>query len=335
MKTSHSIAVLGGGRWGTAMGAAFAAGGNKVTLWARDRAVVESICVKHENTKYFKGMALPPTLTAQTDLGKTLRENTLLVNAVPTQSIRECLAPYKEALGSKILVNTSKGIEQKTHLLVHQIFEQIASKKLTYVVLSGPSFASEVICQLPTAVTVASSNDAAAEAVQTAVSSPFFRAYTHSDVIGVELGGALKNIIAIAAGICEGLKLGNNAQAAIINRGMGEIVRLGRKMGAQPLTFLGLSGMGDLILTCTGDQSRNRRLGIALGQGKTLAEVQNSLGGVAEGYYTTAACFELTRKLGIDMPICQQIYEILYQGSTPKRAVQDLMGRDLKDEWEM
>jgi glycerol-3-phosphate dehydrogenase (NAD(P)+) len=254
------------------------------------------------------------------------------VNALPTQAIRSVFEPVSELLKNKHLMNTAKGIEIGTDLRVSEVFGEL-QKDCIYSILSGPSFALETAQKHPTAVTVASLKSGEAEAIQKLMAVPYFRIYTSTDVIGVELAGALKNVIAIASGVVSGLGLGYNTQAALINRGLAEIIRFGKKLGAEPLTFFGLAGMGDLILTCTGPLSRNRNFGIAVGQGKTVVEALKLIGGVAEGYYTAKSAFSLAQKHQTEMPILEQIFKILYEGKNPKQALSDLMSRELKDEW--
>jgi glycerol-3-phosphate dehydrogenase (NAD(P)+) len=326
-----SVAVVGGGSWGTAVANLFADAGCKTTLWARDTDLVFQINTSHRNEKYLKGIALSPKLMASGDLKETIENAEIVVNSIPTQHIRSVFQPVASLLAGKIVVNTSKGIEQNTHARVSEIFKSL-SPKAKYVILSGPSFALEVVKRLPTAVTVAS-EDESATLIQKLLSLPYFRAYTSKDVVGVELAGALKNVVAISSGIVAGIGLGHNAQAALINRGMAEILRFGLKLGAQELTFLGLAGMGDLILTCTGPLSRNLRLGLFLGQGKSLKEAIQQLGGVAEGYYTAKSALELSKLKKVEMPITQEVYNLLYMGSTPQQALHALMSRDLKEEW--
>lgn len=328
---SKSVAVIGGGSWGTAVANLFADAGCKTTLWARDTDVVFGITTAHRNEKYLKGIDLSPKLTASGDLSATIEGADIVVNSIPTQHIRSVFQPVARLLAGKIVVNTSKGIEQKTHARVSEIFKALAPTS-KYVILSGPSFALEVVRRLPTAVTVASTDDSATT-IQQILSLPYFRAYTSHDVVGVELAGALKNVVAISSGIVAGIGLGHNAQAALINRGMAEILRFGMKLGAEELTFLGLAGMGDLILTCTGPLSRNLRLGLLLGKGKTLKEAIGELGGVAEGYYTAKSALELAQEKKVEMPITQEVYNLLYNGSTPQQALHALMSRDLKEEW--
>lgn len=329
---SKKIAVIGAGSWGTAVANLFADAGSDVTIWGRDPEAMRHIQERHENAKYMKGVMLHPSLKASSDLDAVLSEAPIVVCSVPTQQIRAVLAPFKAKLAGKTILNTSKGIEIGTDARVSEIFKELAPDA-RYVVLSGPSFALEVVQRLPTAVTIASESKESVSEIQHLLSTPYFRAYTSRDVAGVELAGALKNVVAIASGMVTGLRLGYNAQAALINRGIVEIARMGRKLGAEPLTFLGLSGMGDLVLTCTGPLSRNRKVGVLLGEGRKLDQIQRDLGGVAEGVFTARSSRDLSKKLGVEMPITEQIYGILYEGSSPTKAVASLMGRDLKEEW--
>lgn len=328
----EKVGVVGLGSWGTAVANVFVDAGNPVSIWGRDAAVVDAINERHQNPKYLKDLSLSPKLKATTDLEKLVSESKIVVCGIPTQQIRNVFQPIAKLLKNKQLVNTSKGIEVKTHLRVSEIFQQIAPTA-KYTILSGPSFAQEVVKHLPTAVTLASTNKTSARKIQRMLSTPYFRAYTADDVVGVEYAGALKNVIAIASGMVMGLKLGYNATAATINRGIAEIVRISKKERAKPMTFLGLSGMGDLILTCTGPLSRNRTVGVLLGEGKNLEEIQKQLGGVAEGVFTAQSAYELAKEFRIEMPITEQIYKILYQGSSPQSALKALMSRDLKEEW--
>jgi len=325
------VAVIGAGSWGTAVANLYADQGGEVRIWGRDTAVVEQINSLHQNIKYLKGISLNAKLKATTDFAGVLDFADLVVCAIPTQQIRTVFGPESKRLQGKPLVNTSKGIEIQTLKRVSEIFQELTPTSI-YSVLSGPTFAQEVAKRLPAAITLASTDKLFAEAMQHRLSNNYFRVYTAADVIGVEIAGALKNVVAIATGVSSGLELGYNAQAAIINRGVAEIMRMAKKMGASPMTFLGLAGMGDLILTCTGPLSRNRTLGIKLGEGKKLPAIQKELGGVAEGVYTTKAAFELSLKMGIEMPINRQVYAILYEASTPQQALIELMSRDLKEE---
>ncbi|NBX77582.1 MAG: NAD(P)-dependent glycerol-3-phosphate dehydrogenase [Proteobacteria bacterium] len=327
-----SVCVVGQGSWGTAVANIFAEAGQTTVIWGRDSEVSKSINERNENSHYLKGIRLSKNLTASQDLRSCLTNCEIIVNALPTQAIREVFTPCADLLKNKHVVNTAKGIEIGTNQRVSEIFQEI-QKTIIYSILSGPSFALETAQKQPTAVTLASQNRDEAEKIQQMMSVPYFRTYTSEDVVGVELAGALKNIIAIASGIVSGLGLGYNTQAALINRGLIEIMRLGKVLKANPMTFFGLAGMGDLILTCTGPLSRNRNFGIALGQGKSVNDALKAIGGVAEGYYTAKSAYSLSQKLKIEMPILEQSHQILYGGKNPKQAVSDLMNRELKDEW--
>lgn len=325
------VLVVGSGAWGTALANVFADAGSDTLIWGRDAHIVDTINNNHENQKYLKGVKLSPELKATSDLTTSLKNTDIVVCAIPTQQIRSVFKPLAPLIGNKHIVNTSKGIEQGSHERVSQLFKEICPNA-TYTILSGPSFALETAMCLPTAVTLASKKMEDAVEIQELTRTPYFRGYTSTDVVGVEYAGALKNVIAIASGIVTGLKLGYNAQAAVINRGIAEIMRLAKQDKSDPLTFLGLAGTGDLILTCTGPLSRNRKFGQLLGEGKSIPEIQKELGGVAEGYYTAQSAFELAQIKKIDMPITEEMYKILYKGSTPKQALKELMSRELREE---
>lgn len=327
-----SVCVVGQGAWGTAVANIFAEAGQSTVIWGRDPEVSKSIRERHENPHYLKGVQLSKNLTASQDLADCLKRAELIVNALPTQVIREVFSPHAHLLKNKHIMNTAKGIEIGTNQRVSEVFFEI-QKTIVYSILSGPSFALETAKKQPTAVTLAAFTSHEAETIQKLMIVPYFRTYTSEDVVGVELAGSLKNIIAIASGIVSGLGLGYNTQAALINRGLIEIMRLGKILNASPMTFFGLAGMGDLILTCTGPLSRNRNFGVALGEEKTVAESLKAIGGIAEGYYTAQAAYSLSQKLKVEMPILEQVYQILYHGKNPRQAVSDLMNRELKDEW--
>lgn len=328
----NSIGVIGQGAWGTAIANIFAEAGHPTVIWGRDPEVCTQIQKTHENPHYLKGISLTPSLRASLDLKAVIENSDLVVNALPTQAIRSVFNPVSTLLKNKHLMNTAKGIEIGTDLRVSEVFFEI-QKEVIYSILSGPSFALETAQKQPTAVTVASLKSGEAERIQQLMAVPYFRIYTSQDVVGVELAGALKNIIAIASGVVAGLGLGYNTQAALINRGLAEIIRLGKKLNATPMTFFGLAGMGDLILTCTGPLSRNRNFGVLLGKGTSTEQALKQLGGVAEGYYTAKSAFSLAKKHQTEMPILEQIFKILYEGKSPKQALTDLMSRELKDEW--
>lgn len=328
-----SVCVVGAGSWGTALANVLAEAECAVTLWGRNTDVLDAIEQRNENPKYLRGIRLNAGIRPTKDLGRGLEEAEMVFCSIPTQNIRSVFADYTSLLRGKPVVNASKGIEMHTHLRVSEIFKEL-EPSAKYAVLSGPSFAEEVAKRLPTAVTIAADDPTVGTDIQQLISTAYFRAYTTNDVIGVELAGALKNVMAIAAGVVNGLKLGYNAQAAVINRGIAEIARAGKSRGALPMTFLGLAGMGDLVLTCTGPLSRNRRVGMLLGEGKSLQDAQAASGGVAEGVYTAQAAYELSKKWQIEMPILTEVYRLLYENGSPQEALSALMGRDLKGEWD-
>ena len=331
------ITVVGGGAWGTALAKLLAGSGVPTLLWAREAEVVAAIELERENTTFLPGVRLPESLRATGDLGQALAAATVVVNAVPTQFIRSVYAGHGPATaGVETLVTVSKGIEIDTLALPAGILRELLPGPLTagIVALSGPSFAREVAAGHPTAVVAASTDPAQAQRVQRLFSGERFRVYSSDDLVGVEVGGALKNVIAIAAGICDGLRFGHNTITALITRGLAEIARLGVALGGQPLTFAGLSGMGDLVLTCTGGLSRNRYVGREIGKGRTMREVVEGMDQVAEGVKTTAAARQLADRTGVDMPITEQVYLTLYEDKDPMQVVRELMTRQLKDEWE-
>ncbi len=323
--------VMGGGSWGTALAHVLADSGMTTRIWARDVQVVDEIQKKHLNSKYLPGLALSPAIQATHQLPEAILKSDVIVCAIPTQQIRSALGPVASILNGKSVLNSSKGIEQNSLKRVSEIVKDICPDS-PYMIISGPSFAQEVIQRLPTAVTIGTTNESLAEQMQLAFSAPYFRAYRSKDVVGIELAGALKNVLAIATGVAAGLGLGHNAQAALINRGIAEVTRLGVKLGADAMTFMGLAGVGDLVLTCTGPLSRNRRLGIEIGKGKSFEEVKALIGGVAEGYYTAQSAYLLAKKAQVEMPITENVYRILYEGLPPKQALTELMSRDLKSE---
>jgi glycerol-3-phosphate dehydrogenase (NAD(P)+) len=328
------IGVIGGGSWGTVLADLLAVKGFVVDLWVFEREVAEQINSQRENRLFLPGIPLSANLNASSDIGGVVGGKDLLVVVVPSHAIRETTAAMAGRLEAKTtVVSASKGIENRTHLTMTGVLKetlQVSDDRLA--VLSGPSFAVEVARQLPTVVTVASRNPALAQIAQQVFATPYFRVYTSQDTIGVELGGSVKNVIAIAAGIVDGLGLGLNTRAALITRGMTEIRRLGKRMGANPRTFTGLAGYGDLILTCTGHLSRNHTLGQKIAAGQRLSEILAEMRMVAEGVRTAKSVYHLSRSLGVDMPICHQTYRILYEDLPPREALFQLMTRDLKQE---
>ncbi|MCZ8156749.1 MAG: NAD(P)-dependent glycerol-3-phosphate dehydrogenase [Leptospira sp.] len=330
-----NIGVIGAGSFGTALGSILADKGYNVVLWTRSPDQMKSINENHINNKHMPDLVLPDKLRASMDLIEVVKEKDMIVSAPPSHALSGILKQIKDHLPTKIpIVSASKGIENESLRLVSEIFESELPgsfhSQLSY--LSGPSFAKEMVRKVPTIVSIASKNEATAKRVQEIFSFTYFRTYWTPDVVGVEVGGALKNVIAIAAGVADGLGFGQNTRAALITRGLNEITRMGIKMGADPMTFLGPSGMGDLVLTCCGEASRNRTVGFRLGQGETLKDILASMNEVAEGVKTTLSTKNLADKLGVEMAITEEVYKMLYEDKNPKEVVRALMGRDLKRE---
>jgi len=333
--THLDIGIIGAGSWGTALAVLLAFNGHRITLWVYEDEVCENIAQARENHIYLPGFPIPRTVSPTRSFSEASRNKQLIVSAVPSHLVRAVLVncvPYLD--DDTVVVSVSKGIENDTLKTVAGIFSDIlpAPNLARTACLSGPSFAQEVARQLPTAVVAAALDQRVANTVQQAFANPFFRVYTSNDVTGVELGAALKNVMAIAAGCSDGLGFGHNTRAALITRGLAEMSRLGMELGAQALTFSGLSGLGDLVLTCTGALSRNRTVGVKLGQGMKLEEIIAATQMVAEGIKTTRSAYELAGRSAVEMPIVQQVYEILYQRKDPREAVTDLMTRTLRDE---
>ena len=330
---SRPVAVVGAGSWGTALARVLGTNGLEVRLWARESEVVDAVNARHENPDFLPGVTLPDTISATSDLAAALDGVSAAVSVVPSQFARSVWAEATTALpDDAILISASKGIEVATLLRMDQVLEEVLGDiRGRFAVLSGPSFAAEVAEEQPTLVVAASQELATAEAVQGLFQNRYFRVYTHSDVVGVELGGALKNVMAIAAGVAAGLGFGHNTRAALITRGLTEMARLGVAMGGRRDTFSGLAGMGDLVLTCTGDLSRNRTVGFRLGQGESLEQI---LGGrtVAEGVRTVQAVHELSLRHGVEMPIVEEVHAMLEHGRPPAEALQRLMSREPKSE---
>jgi glycerol-3-phosphate dehydrogenase (NAD(P)+) len=326
------IAVIGAGSWGTTLASLLAGKEYDVSLWSHEKEVADEIQNNRTNSTYLPDVVLPSTLRATHDIGEAMREARYVLNVVPTQFTRPIFNGAAGHIHEKaVIVSASKGIEHGSLLTVSSILREITGKRIA--VLSGPSFAREVINKLPTAVTLATNNDETALLLQEIFNAGHFRVYTHTDMLGVELGGALKNVIAIASGISDGLGLGHNARAALITRGIAEMTRLGVRMGADKRTFSGLSGIGDLVLTCTGPLSRNYSVGIKLGQGIKLTQILSSTKSVAEGVATALSAFELSRKFEVEMPIVEQVYEVIYRDKGPAEAVSVLMNRALRSEF--
>ncbi len=329
------VAVVGAGSWGTALADLLGRKGYRVDLWVFEAELREQIVTRRENPLFLPGVALSHNLHPSGDLAGVVAAKDLVVLVVPSHVLRATASRMQGHLASgTLIVSASKGIEQQTHLTMSAVLRHVlpAMDPGQLAVLSGPSFAREVARQVPTVVTVASRDPAAGVFVQRVFATPTFRVYTSDDVIGVELGGAVKNVIAIAAGIVDGLGLGLNTRAALITRGQTEIRRLGLRLGANPRTFTGLAGMGDLILTCTGDISRNHSVGRQLGEGRRLAEILAGMTMVAEGVKTARSVYDLSRQVGVEMPICHEVYRILYEDLSAGEALRRLMTRDLKEE---
>jgi glycerol-3-phosphate dehydrogenase (NAD(P)+) len=330
-----NIGVIGAGAWGTALANLLAEKGYEVALWAFEKEVCSDILESRENKVFLPGIRLCEDLAPSNDLNTVAAAKDMLLLAVPSHVFRSVAVRLVHHPAEKtLIVSATKGIENETHLTMSGILQQLLPPRLhgQIAVLSGPSFAKEVAKKIPTAVTVAAHVPEVAEQVQATFAAPYLRVYTSDDVLGAELGGALKNVMAIAAGISDGLGLGYNTRAAIITRGVTEIQRLATRLGANPQTFMGLAGIGDLVLTCTGNLSRNWMVGQRLGQGMKLDAILSQTRTVAEGVRTTKSVYNLSRKIGVEMPIAEQIYRILYEGLDPKEALRMLMNRDLRQE---
>jgi glycerol-3-phosphate dehydrogenase (NAD(P)+) len=328
------VGVLGAGSFGTCL-AMLCAREHDVRIWARDPEIAEAINAERRNPHYLKDLHIPERVRATADLEEALEGRELVICAIPSHGVRDVMGRASPFVAEgAILVSTVKGIELETWKRVDQVLADVLDPvhQPRLVFLSGPSFAKEIARHCPTAVTLAAHEESYAISVQESLSCPWFRCYSGSDVIGVELGGALKNVVAIAVGICDGLGLGQNARAGVMTRGLREITRLGVRMGANPITFLGLAGMGDLVLTCTSDLSRNRSVGLRLGGGELLADIVGGMHEVAEGVRTTVATCALADLHGVEMPIAQSVKRVLDGEIEPKEAVEILLSRQLRNE---
>ncbi|EOD01282.1 NAD(P)H-dependent glycerol-3-phosphate dehydrogenase [Caldisalinibacter kiritimatiensis] len=331
---SYKISILGGGSWGTALAILLGKKGYNIDLWTRDKEQCEHMNTARENTKYLPGIVIPNNVNIVNDIEKAIYKNDIIVLAIPSHAVRSAVELIKNNVNEgQVIVNVAKGIETDSlHRISEIVSEVIPNSK--YAVLSGPSHAEEVARDMPTTIVAASNDIETAKYVQDIFMTPKFRVYTNPDVIGVELGGSLKNVIALGAGISDGLGYGDNTKAALMNRGIIEIARLGEKMGANKMTFAGLSGIGDLIVTCTSKHSRNRRAGILIGKGMKVEEAIDSVGMVVEGIKTTEAAYKLSKKYDVKMPITEELYGVLYDGKDVKKSVINLMLRDKKHEME-
>jgi glycerol-3-phosphate dehydrogenase (NAD(P)+) len=329
------IAVIGAGSWGTALAKVLADRGHTVTMWARTPEHAAEINARHENAQYLPGVALAPSLTATGDLAAAVRDQPFVLSVTPSHTVREVMGRAAPSLRpDAVVISASKGIENESLATMDEVLKEVLPGKIggRLAILSGPSFAKEVGANLPTAVVMASRDRNVANEAAVLFHGDRFRVYTSDDVMGVELGGALKNVMAIAAGVADGLGFGHNSRAALITRGLAEISRLAVRRGANPLTLAGLAGMGDLVLTCTGDLSRNRTVGLGLGRGKPLPEILAGMSQVAEGVKTTRSAHHLAARLGVEMPITEAMYRLLYENVPARDAVQDLLGRTPKHE---
>ncbi len=330
------VAVIGGGAWGTALADLLVRKGEQVTLWAREPEVIEGVNRRHANEMFLPGAALAPSLRAEGDIAAAIRGAETIVSAAPSHAVRPVMLQAARTLDAAqpLVVSASKGLDPERLERPSAVLADVLPRGVPVAVLSGPSFAWEVFQRQPTAVVAAATDHRVAQRAQRVFSTSYFRVYSHTDVVGVELAGALKNVIALAAGILEGLGLGFNTRAALITRGLAEITRLGVTLGAQPMTFAGLAGMGDLILTATGALSRNRTLGVALGQGQTLEQALAGKAAVVEGVNTTRTAVALGERHGVELPIAREVANVLFKHKPPRQAVSDLMERELKAEGE-
>jgi len=328
-----SICVLGAGSWGTALAILLAQQGRTCHLWAHSVEHAQQLESARSNERYLPDISFPETLIIEPDLSQAVANAEIILIAVPSHAFRETLKKISPALQPKHKIAwASKGLEASSHKLLSQILAEELGNQIPFAVLSGPTFAREVAIGLPTAITVASSDEAFSQKFADRLHTETFRAYTCKDVIGVQIGGAVKNALAIAAGIADGLGFGANTRAALITRGLAEMSRLGHQLDAQPTTFMGLAGLGDLVLTCTDDQSRNRRFGKALAAGCTPEQAFTDIGQVVEGALSAKVIHEFAAELNVDMPICEQVYRVIYQDLPAKQAVTELLHRRQKPE---
>lgn len=333
----NKIAIIGAGSWATALAISLAGKGFQVSMWSRGSELIQEIRATGENCRYLPGVAFPENINISTDMEKVLNDSSAVVFGVPSHAFRNVLrAAMPHIPGSSIVVNVAKGIEEDTLFRMSEVFAEVIgdNQLFRYVTLSGPSHAEEVGRSIPSTVVVASSSLETAGTAQDLFMAKNFRVYTNPDIAGVELGGALKNVIALGTGIADGLGFGDNTKAALMTRGLAEMTRLGLAMGSSPLTFAGLAGVGDLIVTCTSMHSRNRRAGIEIGRGKSLQEAIDSVKMVVEGVRTTRAAHCLAQKYQVEMPITEQMYQVLFNGLSPLSAVNNLMARGKRNEME-
>ncbi len=334
MQTSHDIVVVGAGSYGTALAICLARNGNKTLLWARDNNHIEQMQKQRSNEKYLPGVEFPEKLALSADLSKVISASTNILVVVPSHAFSDMLNQIKPYLLPEAkLAWATKGLDHETGRLLQDVAQEILGEAISLAVLSGPTFAKEMAAGMPTAISMSSTDeDFVSELSQRLHCEKRFRVYRNNDFIGVQLGGAVKNVIAIAAGMADGIGFGANARTALITRGLVEMTRLGEKLGAQPTTFMGMAGLGDLVLTCTDNQSRNRRFGLALGKGKDVDTAQEEIGQVVEGFRNTKEVSMLAKRLGVEMPIVEQVYQVLYEHKSAQKAAQELLARTPKTE---
>jgi glycerol-3-phosphate dehydrogenase (NAD(P)+) len=333
-RRTEPMTVIGAGSWGTALAILLAGEGHPTRLWGRDGAQLQAMRASRCNARYLPGAVFPEALQIAADLPEALKDSRDALIAVPSHAFRATLETIRPHLAARTRIAwATKGFEIATGLLPHQVVQEVLGER-PGAVLSGPTFAKEVGAGLPTAMTIASADENFAKELAMSLSGPSFRAYTQTDIIGVEVGGAVKNVIAIGSGIADGMGFGANTRVALITRGLAEMMRLGVKLGALRETFMGLAGLGDLVLTCTDDQSRNRRFGMALGRGASAAGAQSAIHQVVEGVPAARAVYDVAQRLQVDMPICGEIYAIMYENKPVRSVVQALMGREVRSESE-
>ncbi|GAB6196450.1 NAD(P)H-dependent glycerol-3-phosphate dehydrogenase [Lysobacter xanthus] len=333
-RAPRRVAVVGAGSWGTALAALMARNGEHVALWGRDADVVGAIDARHENPRYLPGLALPESLRATTDLADALRDVDLVLVVVPSHAFAEtlrALAPHRPAAAG--VAWATKGFEPGSGRFLHEVAAEVLGDDVPLAVVTGPSFAKEVAQGLPTALTVHSDDADFAQAVAEALHGPAFRAYTGDDMLGAELGGAMKNVLAVATGVADGMQLGLNARAGLITRGLNEMLRLNQALGGKAETLMGLAGLGDLVLTCTGDLSRNRRLGLALGRGQSIADAVREIGQVVESVQTADEVMRQAERAGVELPISNAVRAVLHGELQPAEGLRQLLARQQKPEY--
>ncbi|SET86115.1 NAD(P)H-dependent glycerol-3-phosphate dehydrogenase [Thalassotalea agarivorans] len=334
MTTSADISIIGAGSYGSALAICFARNGNKTLLWGRNKAHVNTMASTRSNEKYLPGSRFPESLTVSNDLAEVVSASKNILVVVPSHVFGEMLVQLKPLLRKDARIAwATKGLDPQSGRLLQDVATEVLGNDISLAVLSGPTFAKEMAAGLPTAISLSSTDDTFVEDLSNLLHcEKTFRVYSNNDFIGVQLGGAVKNVVAIAAGMADGIGFGANARTALITRGLAEMSRLGHALNANPKTFMGMAGLGDLVLTCTDNQSRNRRFGLALGQGSEVEQAMADIGQVVEGYRNTKEVHMLSQRLGVEMPIVEQVYEVLYQGKSAKAAAADLLSREKKYE---